>query len=60
LTQGVPTTKAGDKVVLRAARDCIVVFSACPQDITPINGAARTPKDVAVSISNEFPVEEAR
>jgi len=21
------------------------VFSACPQDVTPINGAARTPAD---------------
>lgn len=38
LVQGTPPSKAGDKVVLRAARDCVVVFSACPQDITPING----------------------
>ncbi|MBS9479050.1 DUF1989 domain-containing protein [Ancylobacter radicis] len=38
LVQGEPPCKPGDKVVLRAARDCVVVFSACPQDITPING----------------------
>jgi uncharacterized protein YcgI (DUF1989 family) len=25
-------------VVLRAAMDCIVAMSACPQDILPING----------------------
>jgi uncharacterized protein YcgI (DUF1989 family) len=55
-----PATAAGDYVVFRADIDLVLVLSACPQDITPINGAARTPKDVAVSISNEFPVEEAR
>jgi uncharacterized protein YcgI (DUF1989 family) len=45
LTQGVPTSKPGDNVVLRAARDCIVVFSTCPQDITPINGVGRKPTE---------------
>lgn len=43
LTQGEPVSRAGDYVVLRAVRDCYVVFSACPQDITPINGAGRKP-----------------
>jgi hypothetical protein len=38
-----PLSKPGDYVVLRAALDCIVAMSACPQDILPINGAARTP-----------------
>jgi len=33
-----PTTKPGDHVTLRAALDCIVAMSACPQDILPING----------------------
>jgi uncharacterized protein YcgI (DUF1989 family) len=32
-----PVSKAGDYVVLRAAMDCIVAMSACPQDILPIN-----------------------
>ena len=36
----------GSSVVLRAEMDLIVVFSACPQDIVPINGADCTPKDV--------------
>lgn len=38
LIQGSPLGKPGDFVTLRALRDCIVAFSACPQDITPING----------------------
>lgn len=33
-----PKNKPGDYVVLRAELDCVVVFSACPQDILPING----------------------
>jgi len=33
-------------VVLRALIDCILVFSACPMDVTPINGPDRTPKPV--------------
>jgi uncharacterized protein len=36
-------TRAGDSVTLRAAIDCIVVVSACPQDIVPINNNAPTP-----------------
>jgi uncharacterized protein YcgI (DUF1989 family) len=35
---GEPLSKPGDYVVLRAAMDCIVAMSACPQDILPING----------------------
>ncbi len=38
LEQGSPPAKPGDFVILRAQRDCIVAFSACPQDMTPING----------------------
>lgn len=40
---GEPLSRPGDHVVLRAVIDCVVVMSACPQDILPINGAARTP-----------------
>jgi uncharacterized protein len=35
-------TRAGDFVRLRAELDCIVVLSACPQDLAPINGAGPT------------------
>ena len=33
-----PVSKPGDYLTLRAEMDCIVVFSACPQDMVPING----------------------
>jgi uncharacterized protein len=39
-------TKAGDYIVLRAEMDCIVAFSACPQDIVKIQGVNdNTPRD---------------
>ena len=38
-----PVTKAGDYILLQAKMDCLVAFSACPQDIIPINGEACTP-----------------
>jgi uncharacterized protein YcgI (DUF1989 family) len=43
--------KPGDHVVLRAEMDCFVVFSACPQDIVPINGpGGAKPRDVRFEI----------
>ena len=41
-----PASRPGDFVVLRALIDCILVLSACPMDVTPINGPDRTPKPV--------------
>jgi uncharacterized protein YcgI (DUF1989 family) len=41
-----PVSRPGDCVVLRALIDVVVVFSACPMDITPINGPDRTPRVV--------------
>jgi len=41
-----PASKPGDFIVLRALEDVVVVFSACPMDITPVNGD-RTPRSVA-------------
>jgi uncharacterized protein YcgI (DUF1989 family) len=38
----------GDYVELRAERDLIMVFSACPQDILPVNGLH--PRDVAIMV----------
>ena len=43
---GTPLSKPGDYLVLAALTDVIVVLSACPMDITPINGEDRTPKSV--------------
>jgi hypothetical protein len=31
-------SKPGDYIEVRAEMDCVVAFSACPQDIVPING----------------------
>ena len=45
-----PISKAGDFIVLRALRDVVVVVSACPMDITPVNGEDRTPKSVAYEV----------
>lgn len=39
-----PVSRPGDYVELRAEMDCIVAFSACPQDIVPINGVACKPQ----------------
>jgi uncharacterized protein YcgI (DUF1989 family) len=39
-------SRPGDHVLLRALMDVIVVFSACPMDVTPINGADRQVKPV--------------
>lgn len=33
-----PISKPGDQIVFRAEIDAIAVMSACPQDITPVNG----------------------
>ena len=38
-----PVSKPGDYVTLRAEMDCVVAFSACPQDVVPINGVNCTP-----------------
>jgi uncharacterized protein YcgI (DUF1989 family) len=46
LTIAAPVSKPGDYVVLRALVDVVLVFSACPMDVTPINGDDREPKDV--------------
>jgi len=45
-----PDSKPGDHVILEAQMDCLVVLSACPHDIFPVNGADCTPKDAAYAI----------
>jgi uncharacterized protein YcgI (DUF1989 family) len=40
----------GSYVILQAEMDLVIAFSACPQDIVPINGADCTPKDVHFEI----------
>jgi hypothetical protein len=38
-----PVSKPGDYVLLRAEMDVVMAFSACPQDILPVNGVACKP-----------------
>jgi hypothetical protein len=45
-----PDSKPGDHVEFEAEMDCVIVLSACPHDIFPVNGADCTPKDVAYSV----------
>jgi uncharacterized protein YcgI (DUF1989 family) len=44
-----PTSEAGQYVALRAELDIVIVFSTCPQDMTPINDMKSA--DVHVTIS---------
>jgi uncharacterized protein YcgI (DUF1989 family) len=49
-TPGLP----GDYISLRADMDCVVAFSACPQDIVPIQGgAANIPCDAHYVVLDE-------
>ena len=40
-----PVSNPGDYVVLRAEMDLVIAFSACPQDIVPINGVDCVPTE---------------
>jgi len=44
-------TRAGDSVTFRAAMEAIVVVSACPQDIVPINNCDPTAIDIELPAS---------
>lgn len=50
-----PVSRPGDSVTLRAEVDVVAVLSACPQDITPINGADHTPRDIAYAVLQDAP-----
>ncbi len=45
-----PVSVPGDYVLLRAELDLVIVFSACPQDMTPTNGADATPRDAHFAV----------
>ncbi len=40
-----PVSTPGSHVVLHAEMDCVVAFSACPQDMLPINGLDMRPTE---------------
>lgn len=49
LTSRPASTRPGDYVVtFRAARDCLVVLSACPMDLVPISSGGITPLELRV------------
>jgi uncharacterized protein len=41
-----PVSRPGDLVRFRAETDLVVIMSACPQDLTPVNGTGQRPADV--------------
>lgn len=45
-----PVSKPGDLVRLRAEMDVVMVLSACPQDVTPINGDDCTPREIQYAV----------
>lgn len=49
-------SRPGDFITLRAEMDCVVAFSACPQDIVRIQGADNVPKPAHFAIlTSGFP-----
>ena len=53
-----PQSRPGDRVRLRADMHVAIVFSACPQDITPINGAECTPRDAHYEVISRNPAQQ--
>tara|TARA_Y100000588_G_scaffold254005_1_gene268531 strand:- start:538 stop:1182 length:645 start_codon:yes stop_codon:yes gene_type:complete len=45
-----PVSKRGDYVVLKAEFDLVIAFSACPQDMVPVNGADQQPTEAHFAI----------
>ena len=45
-----PKCEPGDYILLRAEMDCVVAFSACPQDAVPVNGLACEPTEAHFEI----------
>jgi uncharacterized protein len=41
-----PTSRPGDLIRFRVETDLVVIMSACPQDLTPVNGSAQCPVEV--------------
>lgn len=45
-----PVSTPGSYIALRVEMDCVVAFSACPQDIIPINGMGMRPTEAHFEI----------
>lgn len=46
-----PVSKPGDHVSLRALEDCIAIMSACPQDMTSVNGDGTVPAELVFRVT---------
>ena len=46
-----PVSQPGDQVTLRALEDCIAVMSACPQDMTSVNGVGTVPAELGFRVT---------
>lgn len=46
-----PVTKPGDYILMRAEMDLVVAFSACPQDMLPINGTQCEPVEAHFQVT---------
>ena len=47
-----PVSKAGDRISFRAEIDAVAVMSACPQDLTPVNGVGVAPDILQFMVSD--------
>lgn len=45
-----PVSTPGSHIVLEALEDLVVIISACPQDLVPVNGALQETKEITVEI----------
>ena len=45
-----PVASPGDYIVLEALVDSVIVMSACPQDLVPVNGSDCIPKDLSFEV----------
>jgi len=50
-----PRSAPGDYVELRADVDCIMAFSACPDDVYPTNGGDGRPRDIHLVVFEDLP-----
>jgi uncharacterized protein len=55
-----PVSRPGDLIRFRVQTDLVVVMSACPQDLTPVNGAEQCPVDVHFRMLNQDAEAEGR
>ncbi|MGB7285439.1 MAG: DUF1989 domain-containing protein, partial [Salaquimonas sp.] len=46
-----PVSNRGDSITLKAHENCIAVMSACPQDMTPVNGVDSKPMGLEFEIT---------